>query len=524
MTDALVKFGTGPPGGVQSRADSSVEPGDSPWVLVKVPSVKLLDDALPLERAKFSYSRLNGVVWVLGDISSISKSSHNWIMQASGQQVLDSHFTLGFGSFSALGIVTGSFGMLESYTCYRTADKIDHVRGKMQAFATGTRYFGSTVSGSMSLAYRFTEFQASQTASKTAIAATKVLGKCASGAGIFVYTMMSSVMGHNLKMTLKRYDELDHAEEKGEGFEYLVGQLQLSDEEIEHALQCARKGGDDPGLSTYPLDPNAEAQLNRQTTVGTVMHRRFRAELVKKSKVAEANFASDVSGAHVHRVHQCAVDGRLALTDKERQEVLADFKPDYVCGDVDLHPVDAYFAKQKAGPGQLKALRGQIYAKSEGVKASIVDGAKRTMRKNIKALILAITICVLGAAITTASFIVTGGAAGLALAILGDVIGSSMIGIDIYGMIQSFKHNDAGKYDHLVMTAISVILVAAIAFATIFSAGLVPLVIAAVGGALMLTTHGYLCLKTHNDQKKPLSGSAAQAAIGTAVNTHLDLS
>ena len=520
------------------------------YVMVALPTIESIGHETKAEREALNYGRMNGAIWVLGDIAYIGKQTHNWIRIAQGHQVMDPHFTLGLGSISALGLFTGSVGIAESVKRYQVASKSDHTREKVCALVAGSRYFASTVSGGSALAYRISEFHTSQTASKSSLAAQRALGFAASGLGVFVYSAIGGLSAYGLAKAAMRSRELKGVLESGKnGFQYLVGQMALTDRCKAEAFAAAMKSRERPEklhfkYAMYVLDHKAQEFLIEKTKahdessgVGKdAFSARLRAELVKRSKAREHNFASDISPTHMKRVREYAIHDLLPLTEEEQESVLSgltqsDFNAEH--GEVELHPVDTLFASQKSDevcdrfgvdPSVArKTLRGKLAQKVEEVKGEIVQEAQNSMRTNVLFSIAAVAVCVVGAAVTAASMVVTGGLAGLVVAIIGDAVAVSMLGVDLYGLASAFKNGDAGRYDHLLLTAVSVAMVAAIVIATLFSSGLLPLIIAGVSGLTLLALQGYLIYKTRRDQEAPLKGVDNHFMIGTSVNAGLEV-
>lgn len=328
----------------------------------------------------------------------------------------------GMGLSSFLSLGVAAGGLYLQGNAFLKSKRIGDVVGQFFAAITATRFVNTFLSGVTGFASKMISISQVAGTCRVSQAAFTALGQISGACGTLAYSLMSILFAARGVNALIKFNQLSG----GKPYDYLKKELELSSDEVTALAE----------IKPDDLPKDALRDVERNVLTGTeqsVGSTGYQVALARKKLCKEAAF------------------------------------------------------KRTYGKEALKALKdsiaGNVGAKSEDEIVAIARaGAKEQGIINILWLV-ASAIAITAFALSVAG---TGGAtllAGLIISLVAAVAGFSL---DSYDFIAEWKKGDFSQKDKIIMGLFSVVIAAMTVVSSVFSAGLVPLLIASVGGGILL--------------------------------------
>ncbi len=131
----------------------------------------------------------------------------------------------------------------------------------------------------------------------------------------------------------------------------------------------------------------------------------------------------------------------------------------------------------------------QIREKQTAEANTVIEAVQKESTKNTALASIGMVLLITGLVVSIAALIFTGPIGIIVTAAIGIAASTAWLALDLYELIKEFKSTDPGRFDKIWILATTILAVVATALVFFLSSGLVPIIIAAVFGAVWLTVN-----------------------------------
>jgi len=453
---------------------------------------KLLDtavktDAVALKEMKEPWWLVTGpsaeFIYFASDIPSTYRMVDGLVAAIQNQPTPTGDSGLGISSGASIlsGYVAGCRGYVEN----REATKINDYWGKVSGKITMVRGAFETVGGAVFIPVRALSIAAAETSSKTVAQSALILGNVGSALFGVMYLLLaapcaiSMVKGirfsSNLKKAMSDPELTTKRDQVKAGVDFVMEQFDLVRSDRK---EIAKRVTEDPsiwdGENVKPIDISPEdEQLLSDYDKDYI--KGFVGAVGKKNDYDE--FTQAQIGEHVK--HEFIMEKKrkqAELGRKAGSETVALVKEEI------SKPAEERLANRLLDPEDLTAVEDA---------ESFLDKIKGNANFNIWFNAAIVFFCVLGAVAFFVGMAGSGGALGIAIAVICVVVSLGMLAIDGYSLWQAYKQGDPQFKDKAVMSLMGLFMTTSLILGTVFSGGLVPLIAAGVIGLMWAGFAGY---------------------------------
>ncbi|WP_420420527.1 hypothetical protein [Simkania sp.] len=424
----------------------------------------------------------NEFIYATSDISSLYRMVHGVQLAVANQPTPPADNALGITSGAS--ILTGYIAGCRGYVENREASKIGDFWGQVSGKVTMARGAFETAYGAVMLPTRILSLVAASSGSQSVAQSAAITGNVGSALGGVMYLLLAIPcaisMGKGIQFKVGLSKAMNNPEFKTEreklrgGIEYIMNKLVLKrDDRREMAFKVVNDPSIWDGENVKPIDVSeADEKLLSQGDKDYIQGFAGRyGELHEYDEFTIAQIGQHIKSAFItgKKLKEAEL-GRMAdpatvkLVKEELEKSEADRLLERLQDPEDLTAVE-----------DAKKFLGEVNKNTNfniGMNAAIAF------------------LCVLGAVAFFVGMGATGGALGIALAVIWVVVSVGMLAVDGYYLWQAYKSGDPKLGDKVIMSLMGLFMTASVMTA-VFSGGLVPLIAAGVIGAMWAGTGAY---------------------------------